>query len=281
MNATRNPYRIEGPALINVSGGRTSGFMLHKVLEAYDGKLPDDVIPVFCNTGLEHPKTYDFLRDIETNWRPLVWLEYQRVNDEHSFKVVNYETASRNGEPFADLIKAKGSLPNPQQRFCTSELKIRTGKRFCRSLGWDSWTCSIGLRADEPRRVAKIKGDTAAEEIECPMYAAGHDVTHVLEFWKNNNFDLQLPGGDNSFGNCSLCFLKTKERLLKIMKAEPDSAEWWIKQESRTDIAATGNGKVFRLDRPKYEALALLVKRQGWLFDDPVQEDGLPCNCTD
>lgn len=30
----KNPYLIEGPALISFSGGRTSGFLLHSVLEA-------------------------------------------------------------------------------------------------------------------------------------------------------------------------------------------------------------------------------------------------------
>jgi len=45
----KNPYKIEGPALISFSGGRTSGYMLYKILEAYDGKLPNDIHVVFAN----------------------------------------------------------------------------------------------------------------------------------------------------------------------------------------------------------------------------------------
>lgn len=33
-----NPYHIEGPALISVSGGRTSGFMLRQILDAHGGR---------------------------------------------------------------------------------------------------------------------------------------------------------------------------------------------------------------------------------------------------
>ena len=50
-----NPYKIEGPALISFSGGRTSGFMLHNIIQAHGGKLPDDIHVVFANTGKEAP----------------------------------------------------------------------------------------------------------------------------------------------------------------------------------------------------------------------------------
>jgi hypothetical protein len=34
-----NPYLIEAPALISFSGGRTSGYMLKQIIEAYGGIL--------------------------------------------------------------------------------------------------------------------------------------------------------------------------------------------------------------------------------------------------
>jgi 3'-phosphoadenosine 5'-phosphosulfate sulfotransferase (PAPS reductase)/FAD synthetase len=60
-----NPLRIIGPAVINFSGGRTSGRMLHAIHAAHGGKLPDDVVVCFANTGREMPGTLDFVRDCE------------------------------------------------------------------------------------------------------------------------------------------------------------------------------------------------------------------------
>lgn len=52
-----NPYLIEGPALISFSGGRTSAYMLHQIIQAHGGTLPDDVVVAFANTGKEREVT--------------------------------------------------------------------------------------------------------------------------------------------------------------------------------------------------------------------------------
>ena len=56
-----NPYLIDEPAVISFSGGRTSAYMLYKVLEAHGGRLPDHVVVAFSNTGKEMPQTLDFV----------------------------------------------------------------------------------------------------------------------------------------------------------------------------------------------------------------------------
>lgn len=283
----RNPYHIQGPALISVSGGRTSGFMLRQIIDAHGGKLPADVIPVFCNTGLEHEATLQFLREIGDRWTPLVWLEYDRITLDdgtlkHWFKQVDYCTASRKGEPFDKLIKAKNTLPNVHQRFCTSELKIRTGNRYAKSLGWSEFARAVGLRYDEPRRVHRLTGE-GNEDATCPMYHSRHTLVDVREFWSQQDFDLQLPGDDNAFGNCQLCFLKSQPKIGKVMRTDPEVAAWWISQEERRDIGATGNGRLFRIDRPTYRQMFTQLTVQGQLYDDAIIDDteSLPCNCTD
>lgn len=45
-------YKIELPALIAFSGGRTSGYMLRQVLDAFNGQ-PKELYVLFCNTGEE------------------------------------------------------------------------------------------------------------------------------------------------------------------------------------------------------------------------------------
>lgn len=280
----RNPYKIDGPAIISVSGGRTSGFMLRQIIDAHGGILPADVIPVFCNTGREHEATLKFLHEIETRWTPIVWLEYRfrpGADPVHDFEVVDYCRASRRGEPFEQLIQAKQFLPNPVMRLCTSELKISTGNRYAkRVLGWSEWVRVVGLRHDEPRRVAKMKGDIAAENVALPMSRAGHTLQDVLAFWESQEFDLALPGNDPAFGNCDGCFLKKRSQLEKVMRTDPSIGEWWATQEER-GVASNVSGGRFRNDRPTYRQMLTQLAVQGQMFDDAIEDDTLPCSCTD
>lgn len=251
--------------------------MLRQIIDAHGGKLPADVIPVFCNTGREHEATLKFLHEIETRWCPIVWLEYRYqpgADRVHWFEVVDYCRASRNGEPFEQMIVAKKYLPNPVTRICTSGLKISTGNRYARSLGWEDWTRAVGLRADEPRRVAKLRGDGKADDAVCPMHAAGHGLADVLAFWAEQDFDLELPGNDAAFGNCDLCFLKSRAKIEKVMRTNPTVGEWWAAQEDR------GLG-TFRNGRPTYRQMLTQLTVQGRMYADAIEDDTLPCACTD
>jgi 3'-phosphoadenosine 5'-phosphosulfate sulfotransferase (PAPS reductase)/FAD synthetase len=128
-----DPFKIDEPTVLSFSGGRTSAYMLWRAIQSNDG-LPDEAIVVFANTGKEEEATLEFVRDCETNWGVEIhWLEYQ--DDAPKFRRVNFETASRNGEPFEMLIRKRKYLPNPVTRFCTAILKIRTIDRYLKSLG--------------------------------------------------------------------------------------------------------------------------------------------------
>ena len=128
MTPSDKYFLIDEPTVISFSGGRTSAYMLWRVLQA-NGGLPEEAIVVFANTGKEEEATLEFVRDCETNWGVEIhWLEYQ--NDDPKFRRVNFETASRNGEPFEMLIRKRKYLPNPVTRLCTAELKIQTIHKY-------------------------------------------------------------------------------------------------------------------------------------------------------
>ena len=95
-----NPYKINSPSLLTFSGGRTSGYMLRKILDANNNSLPQDMFVCFANTGKEMPETLDFVRDCQEKWNVKVhWLEID-VHEERPIyrtKEVDYLTASRNG----------------------------------------------------------------------------------------------------------------------------------------------------------------------------------------
>jgi len=272
---TRNPFLVQGPASVSFSGGRTSAYMLRQILDAHGGTLPPDVIVLFANTGKERLETLDFVHECETRWSvPIRWVEYASEPDgdglAHVTRSVTYETASREGEPFAALIRARSFLPNPIMRFCTSELKIRPMGKACRALGWDHWTNLIGLRADEPRRVAKTTAPTRQRwDNECPLARAGVTVADVAAYWTASPFDLQLMSHE---GNCDLCFLKGRAKIERIMRARPDLATWWAEQEE---------DKTFRKDRPTYRRMLENVQASPMLTGLDIDDETMPCGCTD
>jgi hypothetical protein len=208
MKKMSDPFKINEPTCISFSGGRTSAYMLWRVLEAHQMSLPPEAVVCFANTGKEDEATLEFVRDCAVNWGvPITWLEYAEVD----FTIVTFETASRNGEPFEALIRKRNYLPNPVTRFCTSELKIRPIGRYLLSLGMAETKTEaenmsmIGMRADEQRRAAKIE-----DKSRIPLVTAGITKEDVGAFWRKQSFDLGLPNnnGVTMHGNCDLCFLK-------------------------------------------------------------------------
>ena len=285
-----NSYYIDEPAVVSLSGGRTSGYMLYRILQAHGGTLPDHIKVVFANTGKEMPETLDFVRDIGERWGvDVVWVEARvRAGGEGENKyvyetvVVDHETASRDGRPFEELIIARQFLPNPVAKFCTSELKVKRIMDCILLLGWTEWLDVIGIRADEPRRAAKLHNRKEEEnDAFLPLYEDGITKEDIGRFWSQQNFDLQLPNnnGVTDWGNCELCHLKGYRKRLSIMIERPDLAAWWIKQESRY-IDSAGRAGKFRSDQPSYEDMLAYATNQGSLFDF-ADDDTIPCMCTD
>lgn len=277
-----DPFFITGPALISFSGGRTSAYMLWRILQAHGGTLPDDVHVTFANTGKEREETLRFVHDCATHWGVRVrWLEFRSRKTtlpiEERFEEVGFNSASRAGEPFEALIVCKGYTPNAVTRFCTSELKVRVMKWFMQSLGYKNWTNVVGLRADEMHRVAKSRVKPKEPWINAlPLADAGITNRMVRAFWAEQPFDLQLLPFE---GNCDGCFLKARPKLWEVERTKPGTLQWWSDME-------TGPGKGRFVTEYSYAELIRDVRRQpdmfaGLLSDDQVEIDaecGLWCD---
>jgi 3'-phosphoadenosine 5'-phosphosulfate sulfotransferase (PAPS reductase)/FAD synthetase len=279
-----NPFEISGPTCISFSGGRTSAYMLYKVLETNNGKLPDEAIVCFANTGKEDEATLRFVQNCSEKWNvPITWLEYVDAEEtKDRWKLVNFETASRNGEPFEALIRKRNYLPNPVSRFCTVELKVRTIHRYLKANGWTEWDSMLGIRADEQRRLAKIGNQDYGkhEEKIAPLGRIGVTKETVGEFWRNQEFDLGLPNmnGVTMHGNCDLCFLKGGAQVLSLITEKPERAVWWAKMEALA-LASKPSGAVFRSDRPSYAQMLKFSAEQRDMFDP--NEETIACFCGD
>jgi 3'-phosphoadenosine 5'-phosphosulfate sulfotransferase (PAPS reductase)/FAD synthetase len=209
--------------VINFSGGRTSAYMCKRLIDEGDKYLI-----TFQNTGKEMQGTLDFINECDKQWNlNIVWLEYRKPA---SFEVVTFETASRDGLPYKQLIEQRpSSIPNMQFRYCTSELKINTLKRYLKSIGVIEYTSFNGIRYDEPRRWQKIKDSDY--DVELPLVKWKVTKQDVLNFWKEQPFDLKV---NEPYGNCDCCFLKGKGKLSIIAKEKPELFQWWIDIENES-----------------------------------------------
>jgi hypothetical protein len=221
---------------------------------------------IFANTGKEHEETLKFVDECSKRWNiPIAWVEYISVKP--FFKVVDFQTAARNGEPFEALIQKKGGkyLPNLMQRFCTQEMKVKTIHRYMKSVGVKQYLTYLGIRADEPKRIAKMR-----EHTEMPLVQFGIKKADVKRFWDSQDFDLNVPAG---LGNCDLCFMKGRSyagQLVNLIRKDPSVADWWIEQEKKTG-ATFMNGITYE----QLKNIALGQKE----FDFGDEEYGIDCFC--
>jgi 3'-phosphoadenosine 5'-phosphosulfate sulfotransferase (PAPS reductase)/FAD synthetase len=272
----RDSFKIDGPTCINFSGGRTSAYMLWRVLQS-NGGLPSDAEVVFANTGREAEETLVFVVEVAKRWGTRIrWAEFRSG---FTFAEVSFDTASRQGEPFEALIRDKGLyLPNPVERFCTVELKVLTAERMLRADGWSEWDSMLGMRADEPTRVAKIRANPVMKEspgVErcAPLADAGITKADVRDFWSKQPFDLALPidyDGTTIDGNCDGCFLKSPHQRVSAMQRKPSMSVWWIAMEDLT-------GARFTKDGHNYRSMSQFAAAQTNLFDP--NEESIPCLC--
>lgn len=240
--------------VINFSGGRTSAYMTKRLI---DEGLKDYVV-VFQNTGKEVEGTLDFVNECDKKWNlNIVWLEYRYGNN---FEIVDYETASRTGRPFEELIAwNKGCLPNTMMRFCTKELKINTLKRWAKSINVRGWDHFVGIRYDEPRRWSKDSQLPKYMSVEHPLVKWKVIEQDVLDWWTEQEFDLQV---NKPYGNCDGCFLKGKGKLAIIAKEKPELFDWWIEQEEKS-------GNTFKKEISYKLLKEKAISQQGLFDDDP------------
>ena len=198
------------PRVFNFSGGKTSAYMTIHNYEEGD-------LVIFCDTGREHPKTYKFINDFEAFEKiPVIRLTY--YNSEN---------------PFTEMLSRRNYkiIPNRVKRFCTDELKIKTCKRYLRSIGIRRFENFIGFRSDEPlrikRRVQKFKNVID----KFPLYEQGINKEIINDYFKNKPYTLEIP---SILGNCTLCFMKGKNAIMAILREYPELADEWINDENQS-----------------------------------------------
>ncbi len=222
--------------VISFSGGRTSAYLTKKLLEQKDQWK--EIIVIFANTGQEHEKTLEFINNCDEQLGfNTIWIEaVTHLNEKKgsTAKVVDFNTASRNGEPFEGVISKYG-IPWSKAGHCTRELKENPIKNYLkdRGLNKDNRVMAIGIRADEAHRAAK---NAQFNNFIYPLIDWGIDKEDVLAYWEDQEFDLEIP---EHMGNCVWCWKKSYKKLITVMKQKPEAFDFPEKMEK--EYGQTGN----------------------------------------
>lgn len=272
----RDPFdfRREGETVYAISGGRTSAYGLYRLLMA-SGGLPDNVALVFADTGEELPATYAFLNAIEGAWGVQI-VRVARPAGQPKTAYAQYAAGVGKSldalgptdfllEDYRAGCERRGvefSLFGGRARWCSNNLKQRETERWCLANGWNSWLNVVGIRADEPPRVAKMRGKHVARPVypaggetwmlgpppvgipqdewcpsigrvdydyDVPLADAGITSAEVLAFWRSQSFDLQIP---SKCGNCHGCVLKSNHALVLVEIMTPGALDIWARRET-------------------------------------------------
>ena len=236
---------------------------------------------LFANTGMETAQTYDFIdavdrRILSPAGCPVVWLQFAcdfnsegKSTNRHPV-IVDYESAARKGEPFFDFVRASKMLPSRRFRTCTETLKIDMMNKYSKPhFGYDDAEKAIGLRFDEPRRVARVRDRNDAQEklrkrndwhSIMPLAEWRKTRACVIDFWrKEGNLGLPFNLADDSvhLSNCEGCFYGRLGEQLRVAVENPARAAEWAKMERFvTD---------YRQGRPDLQRRKLPAQRVKWI----------------
>jgi hypothetical protein len=192
------------------------------------------------NTGEEDEATLQFADKCDKEFGlNLVWLEAVVIHEAGKgtqHRVVDFASASRNGEPFEQAIKKFG-IPNKHYPHCTRELKQRPFYSYLRSLGLKKgdYRVAIGIRYDELDRMSSRRKE---DGIEYPLIDKKITKPTVGNFWSLQSFRLNLA---EHRGNCKTCWKKSFKKLDIIRHEEPSRFAFNARMEAAYPYAGPGS----------------------------------------
>jgi hypothetical protein len=262
--------------LISFSGGETSAYMAQWLKYHAHEHGFDNLVFVFANTGLENEQTLNFAKRCDDKWNlNLHWIEtvvHHEDKKGSTYKIVDYYSAARNGEPFEEMIKKYG-IPNQAFPHCTRETKQVPIHKFAKDWfkGEKYWT-AIGIRVDEIDRVnAKRKQNRLiyplAELAMRPMTKQ-----KINFWWKQQDFRLELKGYQ---GNCVTCWKKGDKKLYTIANENQSAFEFMDRMEREYPLDPRTGGKqmFFRNGRTAQDIL-----REAKNFNEEIRNDAIDFN---
>lgn len=197
--------------VLGLSGGKDSS-----ALAIYMRDRVPDMEYFFCDTGAELPETYEYLNRLEAAvGKPIVRLNSTRDFD-HWLEVY------------------QGTLPSPQMRWCTKNLKIKPLEEW---VGDDEVISYVAIRADENRLgyVSTKPNITAV----FPFREDGIDRAGVDEILDEAGIGLPAYYEWRTRSGCYFCFFQRKHEWLGLKERHPELFEKAVAYEDKVNYKRT------------------------------------------
>ena len=215
--------------VVSFSGGRTSAYLVYLMEQKRKEGL--NVKFIYMDTGVEHPLTLRFVREVAKFWNIDLTVLQADINPELGqgngytvWSAADIQTRMPTLKPFADMLKKYGT-PYIGGAFCTDRLKTKVFQKYCNDqFGEGNYQTWLGIRADEPRRLKQKEGISYLAEI------SDFEKQDVIEWWNERPFDLLIP---EHLGNCVFCIKKSTPKLAAAIKDEPELYKQWVQMISK------------------------------------------------
>ncbi len=197
--------------ICGISGGKDSS-----ALAVYMRDRVPEMEYFFCDTGAELPETYEYLTRLEVILgRPILRLNSERDFD-HYFKVF------------------RGTLPSPQMRWCTRNLKIKPIEDW---IGDDPTVSYVAIRADESNRKGHIstKGNL---QTRFPFMEDGIKHADVLRILSDAGIGLPDYYEWRTRSGCYFCFFQRKAEWIGLADRHPELFEQAVAIEQKVLLDA-------------------------------------------
>jgi 3'-phosphoadenosine 5'-phosphosulfate sulfotransferase (PAPS reductase)/FAD synthetase len=219
--------------VLGISGGKDSS-----ALAIYMRDRVPDMEYFFCDTGAELPETYEYLNRLEAALgKPIVRLNADRDFD-HWMEVY------------------QGTLPSPQMRWCTKNLKIKPLEEW---VGDDEVISYVAIRADE-NRLGYVSTKPNIEAV-FPFREDGIDKDGVMRIL--NEAGIGLPGYYEwrTRSGCYFCFFQRKHEWVGLKDRHPELFDRAVAYEEKVryqDTAMQGRDYTWS----QGESLHQLIERR-------------------
>jgi hypothetical protein len=222
-----------------ISGGKDSS-----ALAIYLRDQVPDMEYFFCDTGAELPETYEYLNRLEVVLgKPIARLNSDK-GFEHWFEVY------------------RGTLPSPQMRWCTKQVKIKPLEAW---LGDDEAISYVAIRSDEKNR----KGYVSTKQIiQAVFHFVEKDIDHagVLKILDVAGVGLPDYYQWRTRSGCYFCFYQRKAEWVGLADRHPELFERAKAIESKVlkDAGASGDAS--------YQATAMQGRDYTWSPGETLDE---------